>query len=169
MCCRPRQILDKVIFGRCRGHNIAQMRALLRHCAMRRPVSTRTPFQATACHCGAFWSLTSPCVCPCNYTISRVRFALPAVASQQFLKGGEPSWEDGTPYYTGPNADKVEEAHQKFLRDASYLMRNTPRSHGLRAVATNFQVRLLGGRGGGPHARCVACVYVCGEGFRSRA
>jgi hypothetical protein len=63
-----------------------------------------------------------------------------AVASQQFLKGAAPSWEDGTPFYTGPNPDDVEKAHRRFIKEASALLRQWPRSPGLRAVATNFQV-----------------------------
>lgn len=65
---------------------------------------------------------------------------MPAVASQQFLKGAAPSWDDGTPYYTGPNPRDVEAKHQVFIRAASKLLKEWPRSHGLRAVATNFQV-----------------------------
>jgi len=61
------------------------------------------------------------------------------VASQQFLKGAAPTYSDGTPYYTGANADDFEAAHQVFIRKASALLREWPRSHGLRAVATNFQ------------------------------
>ena len=67
---------------------------------------------------------------------------MPAVNSQQFLKGAAPSWDDGTPYYTGLNPRAVEAAHQVFIRAASKLLREWPRSHGLRAVATNFQVWL---------------------------
>lgn len=67
---------------------------------------------------------------------------MPAVNSQQFLKGAAPSWDDGTPYYTGLNPRAVEAAHQVFIRAASKLLREWPRSHGLRAVATNFQVCL---------------------------
>jgi hypothetical protein len=63
-----------------------------------------------------------------------------AVASQQFLKGAAPTYSDGTPYYTGANADDFEASHQVFIRKASALLREWPRSHGLRAVATNFQV-----------------------------
>jgi hypothetical protein len=73
--------------------------------------------------------------------VDPVTFPDVAVASQQFLKGAEPSWEDGTPFYTGPNADDVAVAHERFIKQASALLREWPRSPGLRAVATNFQVR----------------------------
>jgi len=61
------------------------------------------------------------------------------VASQQLLTGGAPSWADGNPYYTCENAKDVEAAHQRFIYDVSAFLREWPRSHGLRAVATNFQ------------------------------
>lgn len=34
----------------------------------------------------------------------------------------------------------MEKVHERFIREASGLLRTWPRSHGLRAVATNFQV-----------------------------
>ncbi len=72
-----------------------------------------------------------------------------AVSSQQFLKCSAPTWHEGTPFYTGfkregvdnsLGVEAVESAHQVFIRAAAALLREWPRSHGLRAVATNFQV-----------------------------
>ena len=62
-----------------------------------------------------------------------------AVQGQQLLKGGAPAWDEGHPFNTGPNADAVSKAHERFIRHASALFRDWPRSAGLRAVATNFQ------------------------------